>query len=671
MLAPALAHFLDAVPGGPVARRDAWQNVWNLWWVARAVTSFQNPFFTPLLYFPEGADLSLQTLNVTNGILALPVTALWGPVAGYNTSVITAFALAGLGAYALALRVSESRAAAFVAGLLFTFSPFHMTKLWDGQLELIALQWLPLYALALLRAVEDRRRVDALLAGLLLALIGYTSWYYFLFFVVYSVAFGLLWLPGSPARARAITQLALAALAGALLLLPVLVPALRAIGVGATPGAPSSDESGPNAVSFLKVIHSADLVDFWLPSALHPLWGAAVTRIGERIHPYIAAWNIALGYVTLLFGLAALAWRRERAWRWSVLALIGIILALGPVLQINGVNTGWLLPYALLTHVPGVDIAHRPSHFVVITVVVCIPLAALGIEALLARFAAGWRIPLVVLVCLLASFELAPPSWTLARSAPEPLYNALAGDNAALIDLPPRLESSAPLEAQMVHGLAMMGGFVSRTPAYHFADDTPVVRDLWAMQPGEQRQIRSGDDDAAVVLNAYNLKHIVIHWADLTAAQRHSLAEVLAQVLPGVRPVYDDGQLTAYRVPDAALRVFGFFRAGWFAEEREGERRWRWMGDQGEIVLVNPIGTAAEVRVQLVAQSYAEARDVELTLNGASAGVWHVERGDSPLAVHLLVPPGTSSLVLRAPVTLEQGRSQRRLSIVVVASSLR
>ncbi|HEU5089976.1 MAG TPA: hypothetical protein VFT99_21120, partial [Roseiflexaceae bacterium] len=347
------------------------------------------------------------------------------------------------------------------------------------------------------------------------------------------------------------------------------------------------------------------------------------------------------------------------------------LLALGPLLQIGGVNTGILLPYALLTHVPGVDIAHRPSHFVVLAVVALVPLAALGVAALQARLRLALHQPLLVALALLALVELFPPTWTLAQSRPEPIYQALQGAGGALIDLPPRLESSAPLEAQLVHGLPIMGGFVSRTPAYPFADETPVVRDLWALAPLDTVQIPSGADDALAVLNAFDLRYIVIHWRDLTATQRASMQQLVGQVLPGVRPAYDDGDLTLYHVPEAPLRPFGYFQAGWYGEEREGQRRWRWMGGQGAIRLVNPAGKAVSVRLQLVAQSYAETSQVALTLNGAPAGQWRVARADTPLTLEILLPPGDSTLRLEAPTVPEQGRSQRQLSIVIVASKMR
>ena len=229
VMAPVLPVFTTALPGGPIANVDGWQNVWNLWWVHRAVMSATNPFFTPLLFYPQGVDLTLQTLNISNGILFLPITALAGPIAAYNAAVITALTLSGIGGYALALRVSGDRLAAFVGGAVFTFSPFHLTKVWDGQLELIALQWVALYAFFLLRAVEEGQRRDALIAGVLLALIGYTSWYYLFFFSVYSLLFAAIWLVKAPDEQRwvLVRRLALVAGSGGVLLAPLILAAGR------------------------------------------------------------------------------------------------------------------------------------------------------------------------------------------------------------------------------------------------------------------------------------------------------------------------------------------------------------------------------------------------------------------------------------------------------------
>lgn len=668
MLLPLLPSFASAVAGGPVAQRDSWQNIWNLWWVQQALASGQNPFRTPLLYYPEGTQLYLQTLNITNGILVAPITGLFGPIAGYNSAVLIAFSLTGLGGYALALRLSGDRFGAFLGGLALTFSPFHMTKLWDGQLEMIALQWAPWYLFFLVRAVEVRRLRDALLAGICLALIGYTSWYYFLFFAIASVIVALIWLASSAKRLTILLYLAVVAITGAVLLVPILLPALRSVSGGDEP---------PDPFAFLKVIHSADLVDFWLPNALHPLWGASVTRYAELIHPYVAAWNVALGYTTLALALVGAFAYWKLAWRWWALALVSIVLALGPLLQINGSVTSIPLPYALLAYLPGVDIAHRPNHFVVIAVIALAPLVGLGVAALRSCMPSPRHANLLSGgIALVLVFELLPPIWPIFRSQPHPAYAQLAGQAGAIIDLPPRLESSEPLEAQLVHGRPMMGGYVSRTPAYPFGVSMPFVRDLWAMAELDRVIIPYGGaqddlaDEALNVLNAYDLRHVVVHWRYFSAETRPAMQQALALALPGVAPSYEDEQLSIYTVPQQPARPFAYLRDQWYGEEREGQRRWRWMGERAEVVLVNPNQVPTSVTLTLVAQSAAEQTPVALSFRGAAVQTRLVQRADTPVRLTLLLPPGESSLWLEAPTVVEGGRSQRRLSIVLTAAWL-
>ena len=59
--------------------------------------------------------------------------------------------------YLLALHLTGRRDAAFLAGLVFAFFPYHVSGNWDGQMNLANMQWLPLFVLFLLRTVERRR----------------------------------------------------------------------------------------------------------------------------------------------------------------------------------------------------------------------------------------------------------------------------------------------------------------------------------------------------------------------------------------------------------------------------------------------------------------------------------------------------------------------------------
>ena len=666
LLAPTLPSFGRAVPGGLVAAADGWQNVWNLWWFHRAVTTGLNPFFTRMIFYPEGADLLGQTLTCTNGLLLLPVTALFGPVAGYNAAVLLSFVLAGMGGYALTLHVTGRPLAAFVGGCVFTFAPFHLTKVWDGQLELSTLQWLPFYLLFLLRCTAgDGRWRDAAAAGVLLAIVGYTSWYYLFFAALASLLVAALWLPyraGARVWLLALARLAAAATLAVLLIAPALPSLLGS----------ATELAGPSASAALLPLRSATLLDFWLPSNLHPVWGAWAQSLGAVWHADIAAWNVALGYTPLALALVALVRMRGAAWRWLVLAGAACVLALGPTLNIGPWKTGLPLPYAALAALPGGNISHRPSHFVVITCVALAPLAGLGLNALLARTAVRWRGWLLAGVLLALTWEFLPPRWNLWAPTPHPYYDVLANQPGALLVLPAAAEDLRPLIDQMRHGRPLMGGLLARAPSYD-PPQAPGMRELWRPEAGPLWMLPTVREDALTTLNYYGVTQIVIERTRMQPGEAAALDSVLAWLLLDAPLRYEDARLRVFQVPAAPPRGFAFFRTGWYPEEADGKHSWRWMRARGEIMLVNPSAVPWPVAVQLGVESYLNPRALDLAVDGAALGRWTIPAQPRHFTriMHLLLPPGEHRLLLQAPLEAELAPSNRHLGIVLTDITVR
>jgi len=217
---PLVTRFASAIPGDGF---DGWQNYWNLWWVKVALLrEHAQPFFTDLLDHPTGVGLLFHTLNPFNGLLTLPVQLAWGLLPAYNSVVLFSFAVGGFGAYLLARQVlgpGRGRLPAFAAGVIFTFSPFHIAHLL-GHMQVISLEWIPFYALYLVRIVGGAQNAipntqypipnarypipntqyrkprtpcrDMLLAALFLILIGLCDWYYVLYCLLFT-AVVLVW----------------------------------------------------------------------------------------------------------------------------------------------------------------------------------------------------------------------------------------------------------------------------------------------------------------------------------------------------------------------------------------------------------------------------------------------------------------------------------------------
>jgi len=208
---------------------------------------------------------------------------------------------------------------------------------------------------------------------------------------------------------------------------------------------------------------------------------------------------------------------------------------------------------------------------------------------------------------------------------------------------------------------------VSRIPLYPFVEQAPGVRQLWRMRPDNTHLFVDQADNRLKELNAFGIRHIIVHWDRISVDRRTDLQAALQQALGDLAPAYADGSLSAYRVPQIAQTpvAYAAFGDGWHAEERDGDRRWRWMGPEGDIVLVNTGRRDAPIRLSLDVQSYAEARRVTLFFDQHLLEERLIEPGGSRISIRLLLPPGEHRVRLRADATPDPALPARLISIVV------
>ncbi|MEN9937784.1 MAG: hypothetical protein RLZZ387_4363 [Chloroflexota bacterium] len=313
---PMPLRLLDSIAANQPGSVDGFLGIWNIWWTARALTGLRDPFFTPLLFHPQGLDLFWQTLSLPQGLLALPVTLALGPLPAYNLLILASFVLGGYAAFLFVRYVTGSAPAALVGGAVYALAPFHLQKVIDGQLEVASIQWVPLYLLALHALLDRPRPWLALLSGLLLLWVGLGTWYYGLFCLIYTGATALLWAIGNAEvgnnarrmRARSVAfslqpsafslQRFAWGCSPVLIWLVLMAPRLYSLAL-------TGDRLLGDARQFNES-SSADLVAFFLPSPLHPLWGAAVTDFYLQTHPGASLWNVSLGLVAIALALASL-----------------------------------------------------------------------------------------------------------------------------------------------------------------------------------------------------------------------------------------------------------------------------------------------------------------------------------------------------------------------------
>lgn len=679
---PMARSFTTAVVGAE-GGVDAYQCAWNLWWVAQAIAGGQLPFFSWLLFYPQGVDLFWQTLQFSQGVVALPVTLALGPLAAFNFTVLASFVIGGYVTFLFARHVTGHAPGALVAGMVFAFSPYHMQKMVDGGLEVIAIQWLPCYFFALYLLLERPRWWRSLLAGALLLWVSLGSWYYGMFAVIATGLAAAVWLlvPGPdadpgwhwPGRERWA-----AAIWGAT---PVLwwglVLAPRLLGLSSTPDA-LWDMRG------IQAARSADLLDFFLPNPLHPLWGESVRAAREASYPDAIIWNVALGWVGLALGAvgAVAAWPAAR--RWLTLMGLTMLLALGPALRVGGVETGVPLPFALLQSLPGIRSAQRPSHIVVVASLALAIVAAYGLAWLCRRLparAAGWLTAATVALVIAVDAYAGP--MTVVRREIHPFYATLPpppADTAgrptgAILPLPlyVNINRSDNLTPQMLHRWPILGGYVARPPVYDFSRYAPGIRELEGypavpddiVTPAWPERGQQG-------LAAYGIGYVTLDYTSDKDTYFAGVRAVAAGLELGA-PVFADERLTVYAIPQGWQRgPVGYLGPGWQDLERQGEVRWRWMGETAELRLFNPLERPVLATIRLSAISYAEPRPLDLQLGNAPAGRLTIPAAaPHTRSISLLLPPGEQTLTLSAPAAPDPGRAGAPISIRFFSLAMR
>jgi hypothetical protein len=305
------------------------------------------------------------------------------------------------------------------------------------------------------------------------------------------------------------------------------------------------------------------------------------------------------------------------------------------------------------------NIMHRPGHFVVLTTLALVPLAALGIQVLQRQC----RYPQLLLagISTLLFIEYIPAPMAVQQRDVHPVYATLGAQPGALLVIPEITKGSSSLQRQLEHERPIVGGFLARTPSDPFVEEVPGVRQLRSLQTEPQVAGTPIATLAPLALRAYGITDVVVEWDDLTAGERSAAAAVLDDVLPGVAPYYTDDSISVYGVPNLALRPFVYFGHSWHEAESDGVRSWRWMGASADLVLVNPLPEAQVVTLVLAGTSYLAPRDITLTLGTRPLSVWALNgaEGRERLTLTLLLPPGEQRLTLSAPTSLENGGAGR------------
>ena len=674
---PLAAHMGDAVVlarGG-----DAWLHMWDLWWVDKALVGLhKNPYHTTYLLYPTGLNLYYHSLNLLNGLAAIPFKHLFGLTPAFNLLMLANLTLDGLAAYWLCMDRTESVGAGLVGGALFASMPLLGTSVDLGQLDEVTLVWVPLYILALWRALDSPGRTWAkgegrravLAAGVCLVGASLATWYFTAGLVVFTVVFVATYMVAKyPAGRQELARLMSASLkvAGALfifalVLSPLLSAMIRERLSGATYMLPTQ---------YATVYNSADLERIFLPFRL----GADNEGHGS---------SVALGYVALALGGLGLVTRRRLAWPVALGMLALVVLALGPQLQIGGNQTGIPLPYALLNNVPFIGASRQPLRFLATAEACLCLLAAFGTAWLLSRLAGNLRRLAVPVLLVLMVLELFGIPRALASTAPEEWTTKVVSGagTGAVLEVPNDKWSAPSLLHQTQHEQPIMGGYTSRHFPYLFGEAAPGASQLLRGDPDSlvapDILTPTVQETALASLEYYKISSVVVHKDSLATGRFGRLQTVLDTLFSAKDVVYEDSNVRVYKTPPApaslSLPLVGLGN-GWHKAEQNPLHRW--LGSNvtdgnGAVWLGIPPGAAGNYKLSLNVYSYKSPRHLTILLDGRTVAEKEVGTAFEDMDVDLgALGAGNHDLLLKVAEPPENPPGdQRKLSIGVTRISI-
>jgi hypothetical protein len=472
---------------------DAVQQAWFLQWVPFALGHAHNPIFSTYLNAPDGANLAVNTSMPLLGFLGWPLTTISNSIATFNLLLRLGLALSAFSMYIVLRGYVRSRAAAFVGGFLFGFSPYMLA---EGRLHVFLVflpllpPLIPLLDRWLVRADRSPYRCGALV-GLVLGLEMLISAELVAVFVI----FGIIALAPLAIRHHDLVRSRL----------PLLVRGLgAAAAVGLVIGGyvvfmlvagPQRPVGPPHSVANLESYH-ADLLSLIVPSRPQLIRPPLLHDVGEQFVRGVVHENgFYLGIPLLaVIVIGAVRLRREAlVLSLATLGVVSFVLGLGTRLTVANHVTTIPLPVAALSRVPLIQEV-GPTRFALSIQLAASVLLALVLDRLLQRRALngiGGRAALVGLTLLLL-VPLTPRG--PIRSVPVHLPGYFSSsavteipDGATVLTYPyPYYSSNVPMLWQTASHMRfrMPGGEVYVPSPTHRSTNYPhgdLPRRLWAV----------------------------------------------------------------------------------------------------------------------------------------------------------------------------------------------
>lgn len=497
----------------------------------------------------------------------MPIHALLGEPAGYNTIFLLSFLLSG---YAMALLVSTLArkrilsAGPILAGIAYMFAPYHIAHSL-GHFGAMQLQWIPFIVALAVSYVRNQKIWKILVLGILCTIQAWEEHHYALWLALFAlISIAIYW---KPLRKELTVKNRTSWILGSIIFLfivsmGVIVPNIPTVKL-------AGQDSGALSLGLDQTTRfSADLFAFITPAPFHPIWGMVFNNLFGQYFTGNTAESvqyIGIGIlISILFFKKHIPILQKRLW-FSVLAIFGII-SLGPVLHIFGHVTSIPLPYALFAKLPVFSAIRTISRAgVFVTFSSCVLLGWV-VATNYHRF----RTTIVITGFLLLDFLCVP--FAMQSAVLSPAYDLLAnvpGKN--IIEIPAAtnyVAASRSLYAETIDHKQAIGNIAlergQSQDAFNLAKSIPAIRQLLYLRTTELAQdrpeffVQDLQETLPDAMKWLDTSSILVHTDSLSQVQKDALDHFLSTQKIFTKHAFSDANVYV-RNPEIQSRTDGVF----------------------------------------------------------------------------------------------------------------
>lgn len=544
----------------PQSGSDAYQAFAN---IDTTVATFRS------LGLKAGALSIIRGLNTFTPYVLL--TLVLGKIIAYNGLFLLSYLLSAIGMYLLAFYFTKNRSAAFLAGLIYAFAPFHYYQSVAVHLGTMHQEWLPFFALYLFRFFERfefRYFFGTAIFGALIAIAEHQLLAFTVLFIVTFLVFQI-WTNPSFLKNKNFWISA----GGSLALGSILLFGMFGYLLDIATSGNNYLNAGENAANR----YSMHLLDPFAPPAFHALWprvGAFLQRIlvgSEGRGSYFLGYSVlfVIGYLVFI------SLRRFREKRfpvsrtdsimlfWAGTTVLFFVFSLGTAFTLFGQTIP--LPYAIIyKYLPFYENIRTTGRYFVYALLGSVLLFAYGFDLLTATYREKRRLLILLFAGLILMEFWVGPIRTMAIEHSS-FFERLARDSErySLIEIPGSTSyefASYSLYTDTIHRKTVVNGIALArkiTGQFDWQQRTPIIKQLlYTLPKGNDPDQKDTTDilrkfdysQANAILSYYGVRYITISKPYTKGVVRTMTEGFIEKHITTVTR-YEDDFLIAYELP--------------------------------------------------------------------------------------------------------------------------